>query len=762
MIDDAGLVAGAGDQRDQRVVDDEHARLVADAPHDARGPSAPRRRDRRRRCRGRSPPARSRDRRSPPPSLRAAPSRPRARRRPAGSRRGRAPSATIAPSLVGEQAHGLRAAGVDAENVHASSDNSMLRSRAFHASRRQRSRSCDRRACRSPSSAIVRARAHAPRRSDEVRALWVVAHDADLAGGDRDDGRGGRRRRLQHAARAGARPRRRLLPAAARAARRRARGAAGASIRSPRRSRAAHAAGLQVHAWVNVNLSSSAADLPAAREHVDLPPSRVADGAARARRRSCATIDPRSPGYVGRLARWTRAASRPRSKGCTSRRRSRTRPTTPTAVVRDIAQRYAVDGIHLDYVRYPERATSTTAATRSRRSAASVAPDARRRRPAALDARRRGDPLAYHATRSRSAGAPSARSRLTALVTRCARRSRRRGRRRWSASRSRPTRAKPSSTGCRTGAAGSTAGCIDVDLPDGLHAPTRRVFADADRRGARSSPAITPVWAGIGAYRLSPTQIVDNIADRAPPRRRRHHPVLVRQPGRPAATAPDYVVAGRPRRVRRTACSTHSARHGPDLARLRRHRRLPAGDHGVRLVVRALPEDHPRLLPHRPVGAVVGDLLHDRRHRDEHADASSASRPRAYAGNMTFLQLALGYVIGRVLVSVLFIPAYFRGELFTSYELLQRRFGPRSRTLVGGHLPGHALARRRHPPVRHRAGDRGRHAACRCTWTVVVLGVAMIVYTVRGGVVGGDLDRRRADVRLRRRRAGRVRRAAGS
>ena len=53
----------------------------------------------------------------------------------------------------------------------------------------------------------------------------------------------------------------------------------------------------------------------------------------------------------------------------------------------------------------------------------------------------------------------------------------------------------------------------------------------------------------------------------------------------------------------------------------------------------------------------------------------------AYAGNMTFLQLAAGYVVGRILVSVVFIPAYFRGELFTSYELLQRRFGPRVKTL---------------------------------------------------------------------------------
>src|SRR2546426_10851937 len=53
----------------------------------------------------------------------------------------------------------------------------------------------------------------------------------------------------------------------------------------------------------------------------------------------------------------------------------------------------------------------------------------------------------------------------------------------------------------------------------------------------------------------------------------------------------------------------------------------------------------------------------------------------AYGSDMTFLQLVFGYVIGRVIVSVLFIPAYFRRELFTSYELLQRRFGPRGKKL---------------------------------------------------------------------------------
>lgn len=47
----------------------------------------------------------------------------------------------------------------------------------------------------------------------------------------------------------------------------------------------------------------------------------------------------------------------------------------------------------------------------------------------------------------------------------------------------------------------------------------------------------------------------------------------------------------------------------------------------------------------------------------------------AFGGNLTFLQLALGYIVGRVLVSVIFIPGYFRGELLTSYQVVTRRLG---------------------------------------------------------------------------------------
>jgi SSS family transporter len=47
----------------------------------------------------------------------------------------------------------------------------------------------------------------------------------------------------------------------------------------------------------------------------------------------------------------------------------------------------------------------------------------------------------------------------------------------------------------------------------------------------------------------------------------------------------------------------------------------------------------------------------------------------AYANGFTFMQLVIGYMIGRIVVSVLFVPAYFRGELLTVYQLLGRRFG---------------------------------------------------------------------------------------
>ena len=47
----------------------------------------------------------------------------------------------------------------------------------------------------------------------------------------------------------------------------------------------------------------------------------------------------------------------------------------------------------------------------------------------------------------------------------------------------------------------------------------------------------------------------------------------------------------------------------------------------------------------------------------------------AYVGNLTFLQLAMGYVLGRYAVAGLLLPHYFRGEMFSAYEVLEKRFG---------------------------------------------------------------------------------------
>ena len=51
----------------------------------------------------------------------------------------------------------------------------------------------------------------------------------------------------------------------------------------------------------------------------------------------------------------------------------------------------------------------------------------------------------------------------------------------------------------------------------------------------------------------------------------------------------------------------------------------------------------------------------------------------AAGGDLRFLQITFGYIVGRLLIVVLLLPLYFRGEPFTAYEVLERRFGKTSR-----------------------------------------------------------------------------------
>src|SRR5215472_11873657 len=54
----------------------------------------------------------------------------------------------------------------------------------------------------------------------------------------------------------------------------------------------------------------------------------------------------------------------------------------------------------------------------------------------------------------------------------------------------------------------------------------------------------------------------------------------------------------------------------------------------------------------------------------------------SYADNLSFIQLVFGYLVGRVLIVVLLLPGYFRGEFLTAYALIEKRFGEKMRAVA--------------------------------------------------------------------------------
>ena len=56
----------------------------------------------------------------------------------------------------------------------------------------------------------------------------------------------------------------------------------------------------------------------------------------------------------------------------------------------------------------------------------------------------------------------------------------------------------------------------------------------------------------------------------------------------------------------------------------------------------------------------------------------------SYGGNLAFLQLVFGYFLGRIIIVFLLLPGYFRGEFFTAYELIEKRFGKKMRSVAAG------------------------------------------------------------------------------
>ncbi len=116
----------------------------------------------------------------------------------------------------------------------------------------------------------------------------------------------------------------------------------------------------------------------------------------------------------------------------------------------------------------------------------------------------------------------------------------------------------------------------------------------------------------------------------------------------------------------------------------------------------------------------------------------------AYAagGNFQFLQLVFGYMLGRIVISLLFIPSYFRGELLTVYQLLDRRFGGRIKMLAASLF---VVMRNIADGVRllltaivlaavYTSFQPGTNAEALIVASIVLIGVVMIVFTYFGGM----------------------------
>src|SRR2546428_1050653 len=109
-------------------------------------------------------------------------------------------------------------------------------------------------------------------------------------------------------------------------------------------------------------------------------------------------------------------------------------------------------------------------------------------------------------------------------------------------------------------------------------------------------------------------------------------------------------------------------------------------------------------------------------------------------GNLTYLQIVFGYVIARIIISLLFIPAYFRGNLLTAYELLRNRFGVKTKNFAASlFLVMRALAE----GVRVFAASLVLSAVLGASipglphlwlWSIFIVGLLTLIYTFEGGI----------------------------
>src|SRR5438093_628772 len=109
-------------------------------------------------------------------------------------------------------------------------------------------------------------------------------------------------------------------------------------------------------------------------------------------------------------------------------------------------------------------------------------------------------------------------------------------------------------------------------------------------------------------------------------------------------------------------------------------------------------------------------------------------------GTLTYLQVLIGYVVGRFIIARLFLPSYFRGDLLTAYALLERRFGAATRHIAASlFLLMRALAE----GVRVFAASLVLSAVLASSfpniphlwlWSIALVGVLTLIYTFEGAI----------------------------
>jgi uncharacterized lipoprotein YddW (UPF0748 family) len=218
-------------------------------------------------------------------------------------------------------------------------------------------------------------------------------------------------------------------------------------------------------------------------------------------------INLRSPAYLGRLARWTRAQSAQVEGLYTSPLHPAAQDHT-AAAIREIAERYAIDGVHLDYIRFPNGDFDYSPAAMEQFKAA-VLPDlsdAERREAAAREAL---DPAAYP-NLFPDQWSDFRRSRLTSLVIKI----------RTAVKAVRPeamvsAAVVPDAQQAFDERLQDWRGWIDQSLLDVLCPMAYTTDGEIFERqitAARAYAGSRPVWAGIGAYQLPPSQTLTHIA----------------------------------------------------------------------------------------------------------------------------------------------------------------------------------------------------------------------------------------------------------